>query len=126
MIRYFVEADADFLAGMGADSNKLPSASAWFELLEGDFTRPFEQRQFYYLIWLLDGEPIGHCNINKIEYGQSASMHLHVWSTEQRMRGCATQLLRPSIVQFFERFELQELYCEPFVENFTPTPWATA
>jgi len=120
MIRYFVDADVDFLAGMGANWKKLPSASAWFELLKQDFARPLQQKQFYYLVWLLDGVPVGHCNINKIEFGSSASMHLHIWSGEHRRSGCATKLLQPSIVHFFERFDLQELYCEPYAKNPAP------
>ena len=120
MIRYFLDADADFLDGMGVDPEKLPSASTWFELLAEDFARPIAQRQFYYLVWQAHGVPVGHCNINKIEFGQCAYMHLHIWREEHRRSGCATELLKPSIIQFFVRFELNELFCEPYALNPAP------
>jgi RimJ/RimL family protein N-acetyltransferase len=120
MIRYFLEADHGFLNGMGVDPKKLPSESTWFELLQEDFARPIQQRQFYFLAWVVDGAPIGHCNINKIAFGQSAFMHLHVWNAAHRRGGCASQLLKPSVVHFFERFELRELFCEPYALNPAP------
>jgi hypothetical protein len=97
MIRYFLEADLDFLKGKGVDPTKLPSESEWFELLKKDFTRPIEQRQFYFLTWSVGGEPIGHCNINKIAFGQAAYFHLHVLNAVNRRGGCATLLLKPSV-----------------------------
>jgi RimJ/RimL family protein N-acetyltransferase len=120
MIDYFLNADADFLIGMGADKEKMPSATEWFDLLAEDFARPIEHKQFYYLVWQANGISIGHCNINKIKFGRSAFMHLHIWESENRKSGCASNLLSPSIRHFFERFELQELFCEPFSDNPAP------
>jgi RimJ/RimL family protein N-acetyltransferase len=120
MIRYFLEADHDLLRGMGIDPKKLPSESTWRELLQEDFTRPIPQRHFYFRAWVFDGALVGHCNLNKIAYGQSAFLHLHVWNVDNRRDGCATQLLKPSVVHFFERFELRELFCEPYALNPAP------
>lgn len=120
MIRYFREADAGFLDGMGVDPAKLPSEAAWFSLMTEDFDRPVTQRDFYYLVWEVDEVPIGHCNINRIEFGESAFLHLHMWDAEKRHRGLGTNLVRESILQFFERFQLRELYCEPFARNDPP------
>ncbi len=120
MIRYFLEADPSFLNGMGADPRKLLSESAWFELLKEDFARPIQHRQFYYVVWVVDGVPVGHCNLNKIVFGQTAYMHLHIWNADNRRCGHATQLLKPSIVQFFERFQLRKLFCEPYALNPEP------
>lgn len=120
MIRYFLEADAAYLAGMGVDVDKLPGEAEWFGLLKEDYARPMEQRAFYYLSWQVDGVSIGHCNINKIEFGRSAFMHLHIWTAEHRRRGCAANLLPLSIRHFLERFELQQLFCEPYSMNPAP------
>lgn len=120
MVRYFLDADTGFLKGMGVDPAKLPSQSEWFELLQKDFARPIQKKQFYYLVWEADGVPFGHCNVNKIVFGQSAYMHLHIWTDGNRGRGCATQLLKPSIVHFFERLQLRELFCEPYALNPAP------
>ena len=120
MIRYFLEADVHFLQGMGVDPTKLPTESAWTDLLHEDFARPIQQKQFYYLTWIVDSVPIGHCNINKIVFGQSAFMHLHIWDVDNRRSGSATQLLKPSIVTFFQQFQLRELHCEPYALNPAP------
>jgi RimJ/RimL family protein N-acetyltransferase len=47
-------------------------------------------------------------------------MHLHIWNANNRRGGSATQLLKPSIVNFFERFQLRELFCEPYALNAAP------
>lgn len=120
MIRYFLDADHGFLNQMGVDPEKLPSESAWLELLQEDFARPMQQKEFYYLVWEADGVPFGHCNVNKIVFGKTAYMHLHIWNLRNRRSGCATQLLKPSIVHFFERFQLRELFCEPYALNPAP------
>ena len=120
MIRYFLDADVQYLNGMGVDPAKLPSAEDWFGLLREDFARPLQERQFHYLLWKADCEPIGHCNINKIAFGASAYMHLHIWNLEHRRTGCATELLGASIRQFFELFELERLFCEPYAKNPAP------
>ena len=77
MIRYFLNANIDFLHGMGVDPAKLPSEEDWLDLLREDFARPPHKRQFYYVVWEADGVPVGHCNINKIEFGEAAFTHLH-------------------------------------------------
>lgn len=120
MIRYFLNADLDYLTGMGVDPAKMPAEVDWFELLDEDFARPFEERQFYYLTWEADGNPVGHCNINRIVVGESAYMHLHIWIDQHRRNGCATQLLGPSIQHFFDRFKLKRLFCEPYAKNPAP------
>ena len=120
MVRYFLTADPEFLAGMGVDPTKLPRASDWLALLEADYARPLEARQFYYLTWEVDGVPCGHCNINKIHFGATAYMHLHIWTARERRRGIAAELLPPSIARFFEKFQLAELFCEPYANNPAP------
>ena len=120
MILYFLNADFDYLRGMGVDPNKMPSKDNWFDLLEEDFARPTDKRQFYYLAWEAGGKIIGHCNINKIFFDDSAYMHLHIWNNWHRRRGCATRLLHPSVRRFFDKFNLDRLYCEPYAKNPAP------
>lgn len=120
MIDYFLGSDLRFLDGMGVDPDKLPSQSEWFELLRQDFAMPMQQRKFFYLVWDVEGSPIGHCNINRIVFGETAYMHLHIWNGSHRRSGVATRLLRQSITRFFEQFELERLYCEPYARNPAP------
>lgn len=120
MVDYFLWADENFLRGMGADKSKLPARNDWIALAEKDMARSIEKREFYYLIWLINGLPCGHCNINKIQYGYEAFMHLHMWSDEKRANGCGTELVRMCIPEFFQKFQLKKLICEPYAENPAP------
>ncbi len=120
MINYFLQADPAFLELMGVEPGKLPRADAWRRIVLEDLERPLEHRKFYYLLWQIDGAPVGQSNINKIVYGKEAYMHLHLWGQEQRQRGHGTYFIRKSISRYFEKFQLQNLYCEPYALNQAP------
>ena len=120
LIRYFLNSEDDYLVGMGIEPSKLPKEEEWLKILEQDFPRPLQERHFYYLLWEIEGVPSGHCNVNCIEYGKSAIMHLHVWNPALRNSGYGTKLLKSSIQQFFDKLQVQELLCQPFIENPAP------
>jgi len=120
VINYFLQADHAFLKGMGADPEKLPAPDAWRRLLLEDLARPLSKRHFYYLVWELEGSPIGHSNINKIVFGDNATMHLHLWEPGKRNSGNGTYFIAECISRYFEAFGLQNLFCEPYAMNLAP------
>lgn len=120
IVDYFLNSDKDFLRAMGVDTSKLPSRHEWIELLNSDFPLPLKQKNFFYLIWLLDGKAIGHSNINKIIFGSEAYMHLHLWQGQTRQRGMGVQLVRKTLPFYFDTFKLKYLYCEPSASNPAP------
>jgi len=120
IVDYFVKADADFLKGMGADKSKLPEREDWIAKLQLEYEKPYLKKEFYYIIWLIDHEPVGHSNINKIEFGKSATMHLHLWQTDQRKSGLGLKFIKLTIPYYFKHFELKKLICEPYSENIAP------
>ncbi len=120
MINYFLNADHSFLARLGVDPAKLPQFEQWFELLKQDFDRPMSDRHFFYLIWKLDGVPVGHSHINDIVYAREAFMHLHIWDSAKRQSGSGTFFIRESIKVFFELFKLSQLFCQPCALNPAP------
>jgi [ribosomal protein S5]-alanine N-acetyltransferase len=120
IIDYFLNADKDFLYGMGVDIAKLPSKQEWLNILNSDFYVAARQKQFFYIIWLLNGQPIGHSNINKIIFAEEAYMHLHLWSRDKRQKGLGAEFLKRSIPYFFNTFQLKKLYCEPSAANAAP------
>ncbi len=73
MINYFLEADHSFLLGLGVDPTKLPQFDRWYEILQQDFDRPVNDRQFFYLVWDLDGIAVGHSHVNDIVYAKKRS-----------------------------------------------------
>ena len=105
---------------MGADPAKIPKREDWIALLTTDMSKPIQDRQFYYVVWEVDGVPIGHSNINNIVFGKSATMHLHMWQKDLRKRGMGRMLVQRSIPYYFEKFELQVLICEPYALNPAP------
>ena len=64
MVDYFLQASPEFLIQMGADPDKLPQREDWLQLLEKDMAKPLKNRDFFYVTWLLNEEPVGHSNIN--------------------------------------------------------------
>ncbi|MDX1417557.1 MAG: GNAT family protein [Candidatus Promineifilaceae bacterium] len=120
VIDYFLNSDEDHLRGMGVEPARLPDRDQWRQALLADCGRPLEKRQNYYVIWELNGKPVGHSNINEIFFGLHASMHLHLWQPETRHSGNGTFFLRQSITRYFETFQLQNLFCEPYAHNPAP------
>jgi len=120
IVSYFTEADEGFLKGMGAEKAKLPTRADWEQKLRSEFEKPLEEKSFFYIIWLAEGQPVGHCNIDKIQFGETATMHLHIWNTGIRKQGMGTEFVCLSIPYFFQQFNLQVLAYEPFAENPAP------
>ncbi len=120
IINYFLQADRDFLREMGVEPKKLPHHDDWYSLILEDLDRSTPQKNFYYLIWELDGCPVGHSNINKIIFGKEAYMHLHLWEQGERQSGNGTYFIKESIGRYFKNFELQNLFCEPYAMNPAP------
>ncbi len=79
LVDYFLCADKDFLKGLGVDITKLPKREEWLKLLENESIQKYQDKKFFYIIWLLDNRPIGHSNINAVFFGEDAYMHLHLW-----------------------------------------------
>lgn len=117
---YWISADEAFLQGMGADIRKIPSREDWLSMLGEQLTQGFEEKRSYCTIWELDGQPIGHCNVNKIVYGGEAYMHLHVWNADARLKGFGTAMVKLSLPYFFNDLQLKCLYCEPYALNPAP------
>jgi len=120
IVDYFIDADPDFLMSLGVDKSKLPKKIQWIKKLNKEFEKPIEKKEFYYIIWLIDNKPVGHSNINKIDFGQTATMHLHLWKDQKRKKGLGPEFLKLTIPFYFKNFELEKLICEPYAQNIAP------
>ena len=117
---YWLSADPVFLSGMGVDLNKMPGEKEWQKMLVEQLNKPVREKQSYCFIWELDNKPAGHSNVNKIIFGEEASMHLHLWNTGERLKGLGTAFVKMTIPFFFENLKLKKLYCEPYALNPAP------
>ena len=117
---YWLNSDAEHLKGMGVDLTKVPTRKQLTQMLEAQLQLPIPQKQSYCMIWEIDGKPVGHCNVNKIVFGEEAYMHLHLWHSGNRQKGQGTELVKMSLPYFFENLQLKMLYSEPYALNHAP------
>ncbi|UZO81833.1 GNAT family N-acetyltransferase [Aquimarina sp. ERC-38] len=120
IISYFHTSNNAHFKLMGADKLKLPNPEDWNTILKSECKKPNTEKKLYYIIWLLNNQPIGHSNINNINYRKEANMHLHVWEEENRSKGLGFQFLEKTIPYYFINFKLQKLLCEPNAYNKAP------
>lgn len=118
--QYWLTADPEFLTGIGADLKKMPSKEEWINMLTEQISQPYTEKKSYCTIWLVDSKPFGHCNVNKIKFGEEAYIHLHVWDLEFRKRGLGTKLVKMSLPYFFKNLQLKTIYSEPYALNPAP------
>lgn len=120
VINYWLNADAGFLAGMGADITKLPARQDWEKMLLKQLSQSYKEKESYCIIWLIDDVPAGHSNVNKIKFGEEAYMHLHLWSAGKRQKGIGAALVKMTLPYFFDKLRLKKIYCEPYALNPAP------
>lgn len=118
--QYWLTSDPAFLTNMGVDLTKMPSKEEWITMLSQQLTQPYPEKKSYCTIWQVDNEPIGHCNVNKIKFGEEAYMHLHLWNTDGRKKGMGTELVKMCLPYFFKNLELKTIYSEPYALNPAP------
>ncbi len=117
---YWFKASPDFLIAMGVDLSKMPTREQWENMLREQIAAPIDQKQSYCMIWELDGQAVGHSNVNKIVLNEEASMHLHIWKPEVRKMGLGSAFVKLTLPRFFEALKLKTLYCEPYALNPAP------
>lgn len=120
LLNYWYGADEDFLLAMGVDPNLMPDRESFRQMLQDQINTSYENKKAYCLIWLHDNKPVGHCNVNPVNYGQEAWMHLHLWQTDNRLKGMGTELIRLSTPLFFEKLKLKKLISMPYSLNPAP------
>jgi RimJ/RimL family protein N-acetyltransferase len=117
---YWLNADPEFMKGMGVDLSKMPPRKEWEQMLLDQINTPIPQKKSYAIIWEENGIAIGHSNISKISFGKGAYMHLHLWGNVSRKKGIGTEFVILTLPFYFEKFQLKTLYCEPYALNPAP------
>lgn len=117
---YWFNADADYLKNMGVDITKMPAKDYFIEILNIQFLLPYKDKKAYAVIWMVDGEAIGHSNLNPVDYGNDAYMHLHIWDKENRKNGYGVELIKLTLPYFFKNLNLKRIYCQPYALNPGP------
>lgn len=117
LVNYWLNSDQEYLRNIGVDTNKIPSANGFQKKFLDEIMTPRADKKSMLLFWKKEDTPIGHCNLNEIEYGKTANLHLHIWNQADRKTGAGTYLLNESVALFFINLKLEKIYCEPIASN---------
>ena len=105
---------------MGVDLSKMPTREEWKEMLNEQISQSYEEKKSYCITWLLNGEPAGHSNVNRIIFGEEAYMHLHIWKPGNKTKGLGLQFVKMTLPFFFQNMKLKKICCEPYALNPAP------
>lgn len=120
IIEYWLDSSSSFMRSMGVDISKIPGEEQWREMLSEQIDQSYKEKKSYCIIWEVDDRAVGHSNINKIIFGEEAYMHLHIWYEDIRKKGFGVSFVKLTIPWFFEKYQLKNLYCEPYALNPAP------
>jgi RimJ/RimL family protein N-acetyltransferase len=105
---------------MGVAIDRMPSAMQMRESLEAMFSSQDCSPRSSVLAWCLDGEAIGHSSLKDIVPGESGKIHLHMWRADLRGKGYGPRLFCLATIDFYDRFDLKRMLCEPKADNLPP------
>ncbi|TYP96042.1 RimJ/RimL family protein N-acetyltransferase [Tenacibaculum adriaticum] len=117
---YFTKKPNDYWLNMGVDPTKLPNEEFWLNKLNEEYIKPLQEKNLFYLIWEINGEAVGHSNVNNIVFGEEAEMHLHIWNSENTKKGVGMNLLKLTIPMYFKVLKIEKLFCQPYAYNPAP------
>ncbi len=120
IVHYWLSASDAHLEKMGSDKTKLPNAAQFQADLQHIYETPDEQAKTFYSIWLVNGQAIGFSSLKNISFGKTGEMHLHIWNGDFQGKGYGGRLFCLSVVDFYQRFKLKQLKCEPRASNPLP------
>jgi RimJ/RimL family protein N-acetyltransferase len=116
-IAYFTRASQADAERMGLAIDKVPSPTQLRSDLEAMITTPVDLLRSFILAWCLDGKTIGHSSLKDIVPGEFGSIHLHMWRADLRGKGYGPRLFCLSALDFYQRFNLKQIICEPKADN---------
>lgn len=121
VVRYFHGASDADLDRMGVvERARLPPEDAWTQRLQAALREPEATATSAYLAWLVDGTIVGFASLKNLRPGDSADLHLHMWSVPHRGQGHGAVLFCLSVLEAFDRFRLGRAVCEPKASNPMP------
>ena len=119
-INYWLGLSQAEIGRLGVAIDRVPSASRMRSDLEAMFIAPDDGVRSFVLAWCINGEVIGHSSLKDIVPGDSGSIHLHMWRADLRGKGHGPHLFCLAAVDFYKRFKLRRIICEPKADNPPP------
>ena len=119
-INYWLGLSQADIERLGVAIDRVPSAARMRSDLEAMFIAPDDGVRSFVLAWCINGEVIGHSSLKDIVSGDSGSIHLHMWRADLRGKGHGPHLFCLAAVDFYKRFKLRRIICEPKADNPPP------
>lgn len=116
-VAYFTRISKVDAERMGLAIDRVPSATRLRSDLEAMIAAPLDRIRSFVLAWCVDGKAIGHSSLKNIVPGDFGSIHLHMWRADLRGKGYGPRLFCLSALDFYERFNLKRIICEPKADN---------
>jgi trans-aconitate methyltransferase/RimJ/RimL family protein N-acetyltransferase len=120
IVRYWMTISSADAERMGCDLSRFPAAEEYERILAEQLQAPPETATAFYSMWVVNGDTIGFASLKDIRFGVSGGMHLHIWAADQRGKGTGGRLFCMSAIDFFDRFKVREIVCEPKASNPHP------
>jgi [ribosomal protein S5]-alanine N-acetyltransferase len=119
-INYWLGLSQAEIERLGVAIDRLPSAARMRSDLEAMLAAPYDGVRSFVLAWCINGEAIGHSSLKDIVPTKFGSIHLHMWREDLRGKGYGPYLFCLAAVDFYERFKLKRIVCEPKADNRPP------
>jgi RimJ/RimL family protein N-acetyltransferase len=119
-INYWLGLSPAEIERQGIARDCLPTADRMRSDLEAMLTAPADSVRTFVLAWCINGEAIGHSSLKDIAPGEFGSMHLHIWRADLRGKGHGPHLFCLAAIDFYKRFKLNRIVCEPKADNPPP------
>src|SRR5262245_21022318 len=116
-IAYFTQVSKVDAERMGLAIDKVPSPAQLRSGLEAMIATPVDRQRSFVLAWCIDGRTIGHSSLKDILAGLFGRIHLPRCRADLRGRGYGPRLFCLSALDFYERFNLNRIICEPKADN---------
>jgi RimJ/RimL family protein N-acetyltransferase len=114
---YWARQTPEDLDRLSVDPNKI---AAMIEGLARPLQAPRKERVAERLMWELNGQAVGMSSLVNIRYGDYGEIHLHMIEPQLRRAGYGHRFFGMSLQQYFRRFELALIVCEPSARNPGP------
>jgi RimJ/RimL family protein N-acetyltransferase len=119
-INYWLGLSQADIERLGIAIDRLPSATRMRSDLEAMLAARDDAVRSFVLAWCINGEAIGHSSLKEIVPADFGSIHLHMWRADLRGKGHGPHLFCLAAVDFYGRFKLKRIVCEPKADNSPP------
>lgn len=117
---YWMELTQSDIARMSVNPQKISIKARQVENYLELAGTEYRDRTIDALMWELNGKPIGVSTLRHILFGDSAEIHLHIIDPLLRRSGYGHRFFALSLEEYFRRFELRLIVCEPSAQNPAP------